>query len=155
MSTLPLVFQPNPILKRPSLDIPADQLVSYHQLGVDMVETMLASNGIGLAAPQIGKNLNLFVIHKDIAEAADHLIFANPEIVFTSKGTHVMEEGCLSCPKKFGDVRRPEKIRVKVSTLDGKRKLYKATGMFAKVFQHEIDHLRGTLIIDKFMPDQQ
>lgn len=150
MSVLPLVLQPNAILKRPSADIPADQLASYRALGNDMIETMLASNGIGLAAPQIGENLNLFVIHQDIAETSQHLVFANPEIVYRSRGTHVMEEGCLSCPKKFGNVRRPEKIRVKVTTLDGKRKVYKAIGMFAKVFQHEIDHLRGTLIIDKF-----
>ncbi|EKD78819.1 MAG: Peptide deformylase [uncultured bacterium] len=150
MSVLPLVTQPNAILKRASLDLPQDQLSSYQALGANMVETMLASNGIGLAASQIGQNVNLFVIHKDIAETPDHLVLANPEIIFSSRGTDVMEEGCLSCPKKFGDVRRSEKVRVKVYTLDGKKKIYKATGMLAKVFQHEIDHLRGTLIIDKF-----
>src|SRR3989338_84521 len=146
MSVLPLVTQPNAILKRASLDLPQDQLSSYQALGANMVETMLASNGIGLAASQIGQNVNLFVIHKDIAETPDHLVLANPEIIFSSRGTDVMEEGCLSCPKKFGDVRRSEKVRVKVYTLDGKKKIYKDTGMLAKVFQHEIDHLRGTLI---------
>lgn len=150
MSVLPLTLQPSKILHKPSTNLPLDELASYTQLGKDLVETMLASNGIGLAAPQVGKNLNLFVIHKAIAETTNHLVFANPEIVFTSKGTQVMEEGCLSCPKRFGDVRRPEKVRVKVYTLAGKKKLYKATGLFAKVFQHEIDHLRGVLIIDKF-----
>ncbi len=150
MSILPLTLQPNPILHQPSVDLPLVALGSYTSLGQDMCATMEANNGIGLAAVQIGKNINLFVIHKDIAETPEHLVLANPEIVFTSKGTHLMEEGCLSCPKQFGDVRRPEKVRVKAYTLDGKKHIYKAKAMLAKVFQHEIDHLRGTLIIDKF-----
>lgn len=150
MSVLPLTIQPNPILHTPSSDLPLADLAQYEALGADMVETMLASAGIGLAAAQIGKNLNLFVIHKGIAASADHLVLANPEIIFRSKVLHVMEEGCLSCPKLFGDVRRPEKIRVKAYSLDGTKHTYKAKGMLAKVFQHEIDHLRGRLIIDQF-----
>lgn len=150
MSVLPLTIQPNPILHTPSSDLPLADLPQYVALGKEMVETMLASAGIGLAAVQIGKNLNLCVIHKDIAETTDHLVLANPEIIFRSKALHVMEEGCLSCPKLFGDVRRPEKVRVKAYTLDGKKHTYKAKGMLAKVFQHEIDHLHGTLIIDQF-----
>lgn len=150
MSILPLTIQPHPSLHQPSTDLPLVALASYQALGEDMKATMEASNGIGLAAVQIGKNLNLFVIHKDIAETPEHLVLANPEIVFTSKGEHVMEEGCLSCPQQFGDVRRPEKVRVKAYSLDGKKQIFKAKGMFAKVFQHEIDHLRGTLILDKF-----
>lgn len=150
MSVLPLTLQPNPLLHTPSTDLPLAELASYYALGQDMAETMEAANGIGLAAVQIGKNINLFVIHKDVAETPEHLVLANPEIVFRSKGTHLMEEGCLSCPKRFGDVRRPEKIRVKAYTLDGKKHIFKAKAMLAKVFQHEIDHLRGTLIIDKF-----
>lgn len=152
MAVLPLTLQPNNVLHTPSQAIPLPELSTYRALGQDMVETMLASNGIGLAAPQIGQNINLFVIHKAIAETDDHLVLANPEIVFTSPGTHVMEEGCLSCPQQFGDVRRPSKVRVKAYTLAGKKKVYSAKGMLAKVFQHEIDHLRGTLILDKFEP---
>lgn len=150
MSVLPLVVQPNPLLHKVSRDLAMDDLAQYEALGQEMIETMLANNGIGLAAPQIGKNINLFVIHKDIAETTDHLVLCNPRITFRSAATHVMEEGCLSCPKLFGDVRRPEKVRVRAYTLDGKKHQYKAKAMFAKVFQHEIDHLLGTLIIQKF-----
>lgn len=150
MSVLPLTLTPSPILHIPSEDLPLAALSSYVSLGQDMIDTMLANNGIGLAAPQIGKNINLFVIHKDILETPDHLVLCNPKITFRSIQTHVMEEGCLSCPKRFGDVRRPEKVRVRAYTLDGKKRQYKAKGMMAKVFQHEIDHLLGTLIIQKF-----
>ncbi len=150
MSVLPLTIQPNPKLHTPSVDLPLADLSNYQSLANDMAETMEAANGIGLAAVQIGENINLFVIHKDVAETPYHLMLANPEIIYSSKATHLMEEGCLSCPKLFGDVRRPEKIRVKAYTLDGKKHTFKAKAMLAKVFQHEIDHLRGTLIIDKF-----
>ena len=150
MSALPLTLQPNTILRAQSRDLQLDKLGDFQQLGRDMVETMLQNNGIGLAAPQVGKNINLFVINKEVTGGDDHLILCNPTITFQSSATHVMDEGCLSCPTLFGDVRRPEKIRVKAYTLNGEKKNFKAKGLLAKVFQHEIDHLRGTLIIDKF-----
>lgn len=150
MSVLPLTIIPSPILHTPSQDLSLPALAEHQVLGQDMIETMVANNGIGLAAPQIGKNINLFVIHRDMMGTTEHLILCNPKITFHSAATHVMEEGCLSCPQRFGDVRRPEKVRVTAYTLDGQRRQYKAKGMMAKVFQHEIDHLRGTLIIDKF-----
>lgn len=149
MNSLPLVTQPNTILHTASVDIDLSQASAYQVLGEQMIATMLSNNGIGLAAPQIGKNLNLFVIHKDISNTPNHLVLCNPNITFTSAKTNTMEEGCLSCPKIYCDVARPEKIRVKAYTLTGEKKVYKAKGMLAKVFQHEIDHLNATLIIDK------
>ncbi len=148
MIALPLVTQPNTILHSPSVDLNLKNAQHYQELGAQMVATMLKSNGIGLAAPQIGKNINLFVIHKDIAGTDEHLVLCNPVIMFKSAKLNVMEEGCLSCPKLYCDIARPEKVRVKVYTLTGEKLLYKAKGMLAKVFQHEIDHLRGKLIID-------
>lgn len=150
MTALPLTLQPNEVLRAKSKDLPLAALPEYQQLGSDMVETMLQNNGIGLAAPQVGKNVNLFVISKEVTGEAEHLILCNPTITFQSSSSHIMEEGCLSCPTLFGDIRRPEKIRVKAFTLTGEKKIFKAKGLLAKVFQHEIDHLRGTLIIDKF-----
>lgn len=150
MSVLPLTLEPNPILHRPARDLTPADFKQYQALGQDMIDTMLANTGIGLAAAQVGQNISLFVIHKDSAELPDHLVLCNPKITFQSAATHVMEEGCLSCPQRFGDVRRPEKIRVRAYTLDGRKHQYKAKGMLAKVFQHEIDHLRGHLIIQKF-----
>lgn len=150
MSLLPLTTLPNAILHKTSKDLPMDRLREYKSLGEDMIETMLASDGIGLAAVQIGKNINLFTINKDVTNSTDHLVLCNPTITFQSRGSNVMEEGCLSCPGIYGNVRRPEKVRVTAFTLDGEKIQFKAKGMIAKVFQHEIDHLQGTLIVDKF-----
>lgn len=150
MALLPLTTQPNKILGKVSKNLPLNALADFKQLGEDMIETMLENNGIGLAACQVGKNLNLFTINKDVTGEDEHWILCNPEITFASKATNVMEEGCLSCPTIYGDVRRPEKVRVKAYTLDGVQHTFKPKGLLAKVFQHEIDHLRGTLILDKF-----
>lgn len=150
MATLDLVTQPNKRLHNASTDLPIAKLAEFKPLGEDMIETMLVNNGIGLAAVQIGKNINLFTINKEVSGDAEHWVLCNPTISFTSKAMNVMEEGCLSCPKIFGDVKRPEKIRVKAYTLDGELKTFKVKGLLAKVFQHEIDHLRGTIIMDKF-----
>lgn len=150
MAVLPLTIQPHKILRTVSADLPLDRLGEYVSLGEDMIETMLHNNGIGLAACQVGKNLNLFTINKDVTGEADHWILCNPDITFMSKSTNVMDEGCLSCPELYGDVRRSEKVRVKAYTLDGVQHTFKAKGLLAKVFQHEIDHLRGRLILDKF-----
>ncbi|MDP3970757.1 MAG: peptide deformylase [bacterium] len=150
MTTLKLVTQPNKILRTVSIDIARETFSEYKKLGEEMVEAMLKYEGIGLAAPQIGRNINMFTINKDVTLGEDHLILCNPKIVFLSKGTNVMEEGCLSCPKIYGDVSRSEKIRVKAFSLDGVLHTFKAKGLLAKVFQHEIDHLNGTLILDKF-----
>ncbi len=150
MSVLPLTIEPNPILHQPSCDLPLPNLADWQKLGNDMIDTMIANNGIGLAASQVGQNINLFVINKEVAKTADHLVLCNPKITFSSSLKEVMEEGCLSCPKRFGDVRRPAKVRVTAYTLDGVKHHYKVKGMLAKVFQHEIDHLRGHLIIEKF-----
>ncbi len=150
MSVLPLTIQPNDILHKVSEDLPLDALDQYLSLGDDMVETMLENDGIGLAAVQIGKNLNLFTVNKDVTGEDEHWILCNPTITFQSKNTAVMEEGCLSCPKIYGSVRRPVKVRVTAYTLTGEKKIFKAKGLLAKVFQHEIDHLQGTLIMDKF-----
>lgn len=149
MQSLALVTQPNTILHTLSVNIPLTDLAEYKDLGKQMIAVMLKSNGIGLAAPQIGKNINLFVIHKNISDTPEHVVLCNPKITFTSAKMHTMEEGCLSCPKHYCDITRPEKIRVKAYTLDGEKVSYKAKGMLAKVFQHEIDHLNGILIIDK------
>ncbi len=150
MSVLPLTTLPNAILHKVSKDLPIDRLSEYKELGDDMIQTMLENDGIGLAAVQIGQNLNLFTINKDVTYTDEHLVLCNPTITFLSRGTNVMEEGCLSCPGIYGNVRRPEKIRVTAYALDGEKIQFKAKGMLAKVFQHEIDHLHGTLIVDKF-----
>nr|MCR5560139.1 peptide deformylase [Schwartzia sp. (in: firmicutes)] len=109
----------------------------------DMAETMYKSNGIGLAAPQIGKPIRVVVI--DIGEGLIELI--NP-IITSREGTVVDSEGCLSVPNIFGDVERAEKVTVEYTNRFGKRKKIKAEGLLARCVQHELDHLDGILFID-------
>jgi peptide deformylase len=112
-------------------------------LALDMFETMHVARGIGLAAPQIGRTERLAVVEVD-----EHkLVIINPEVVYT-EGKAKAEEGCLSIPDIYGDVERPEKVRVRAIDLDGKTFEVEADGLFARCLQHEIDHLHGKLFLD-------
>lgn len=110
-----------------------------------MRETMKSASGIGLAANQIGLNLSLFVAKVD---RKTHAIF-NPLITRVSEEEDEMEEGCLSIPNKFGIVRRSVAVQVTGQDARGKKLVIEETGLLARVFQHEIDHLNGVLFIDK------
>ena len=112
----------------------------------DMVETMYAANGIGLAAPQVGRTERVAVI--DIGEEGPgRLVLINPEIVH-EEGELRWEEGCLSIPEIYGDVTRSAKVRVHALDRDGKEHDIEAEGLLAVCLQHEIDHLHGKLFID-------
>ncbi|MBI4091101.1 MAG: peptide deformylase [Candidatus Komeilibacteria bacterium] len=121
---------------------------SLKKLAESMHETMIRENGIGLAAPQIGKNIRLIIV-KVGDEGNDYRAYVNPEIVFSSDKTVAIEEGCLSLPGVFGYVQRASKIRFTYRDLDGKKQSGKARGMEAIVLQHEIDHINGSLIINR------
>ncbi len=110
-----------------------------------MRETMKGASGIGLAANQIGLNLSLFVAK---TERKLHAVF-NPKLVWVSKEEDEMEEGCLSIPKTYGIVRRPVAVRVEAQDSKGKKVVFAPTGLLARVFQHEMDHLQGILFTDK------
>ncbi len=114
----------------------------------DMIETMHESDGIGLAAPQVGISRRLLVTDVSPVEA-DHVpqAFINPVILETN-GDVLLEEGCLSIPGVREDVSRPEEILLKYQTVDGEEKTEKFTGWMSRVLQHEIDHLDGILFID-------
>ena len=122
---------------------------SLRALVDDMAETMYAAPGVGLAAPQIGVSLRLFVI--DIAgedEPSDLKVFINP--TFTAKqGEIAWEEGCLSFPGIHEEIERAEKVTVRATGLDGKVFELKAEGLLAIAVQHEYDHLDGTLMVDR------
>lgn len=150
MKALPLVLEPNLILRKKSILIDFNKnTINLPILAEQMIATMIANNGVGLAAPQVGKNIQLIVINKDVSKTINHLILCNPKITFRSAKTTSLSEGCLSCPGVFISILRPEKIRIKAVTLDNKKIVFKAKGLLAKAFQHEIDHLNGILIIDK------
>lgn len=112
-----------------------------------MFETMGESDGIGLAAPQVGVSKQLFVV--DTRRPNERLVFINPEIVETSFEQGLYEEGCLSIPNMYSDIKRPLEVTVQAQDLSGKSFTLHASGILARVIQHENDHLNGVLFIDR------
>lgn len=140
---LPIRVLGDPILReetKPVTVITAE----LRQLIDAMFETMYAARGIGLAAPQVGRSERLAVVDVD----EDPMVLINPEIVDASSATEKAEEGCLSIPEIYGDVVRPESIRVRALDGDGNVFERDATGLLARCIQHEIDHLHGKMFID-------
>lgn len=109
----------------------------------NMAETMYETEGVGIAAPQVGVSIRAVVV--DVDKKRYDLI--NPEIIYR-EGSAVDTEGCLSCPELFGEVERAEKIKVKYLTRFNKQKELEAEGLLARCIQHEVDHLNGRLFID-------
>ncbi len=123
---------------------------SIRELASDMLETMYAENGIGLAATQVNVQKRLVVIDLS-TEQSNHRVLINPEIL-SSSGTEEMQEGCLSVPDIFETVERPETITVRYQNLDGEIIEESVDGLYAVCIQHEIDHLNGRLFIDYLSP---
>jgi peptide deformylase len=142
MAKLQLAYEGNAILRKKAQPVRVvDSLVV--QLLEDMLETMTANNGIGLAAPQVGISKRMIVV--DVGDGPLKVI--NPRIVERS-GSVVGLEGCLSVPNVYGDVDRAEHVVVKGLDERGKPVSFDADGLLARVFQHEVDHLDGRLFID-------
>ena len=116
---------------------------SIRSLALDMIETMYASNGIGLTAPQIGVLKHIIVVD----HRGEPLVMVNPVITKVSEEQVEMEEGCLSCPDVFKMISRPENLSVKYRDLDGKPHFERYNGLTARIIQHEILHLYGELIV--------
>jgi peptide deformylase len=147
----------HPVLRQPAREVTAAELRSpeVRQLIEDMLETMLSANGAGLAAPQVFKSLRILVAHrpvrkKDGEEADDApVVLVNPHIVKRSREGYEDWEGCLSIPGIWGMVARHHLIHVEAWNPEGKRIGIKAEGYFARILQHEIDHLDGILFLDR------
>jgi len=118
----------------------------------EMFVTMEEEDGVGLAAPQVGRSIRLFVVKAD-----DHVerAFINPQIIATSQEVCSYEEGCLSIPKMYEDVIRPERITVQARNEKGRRFTLEAEGFLARVIQHEYDHLEGILFIDRIPTEKK
>jgi peptide deformylase len=148
MSQKKIVIEPDPILRKKSetLEKVDNEL---RVLLDDMLETMYAAPGIGLAAVQIGilKRLIVIDISKD-KEKKNPLFFINPEIISTSNKTSIYEEGCLSLPGHFAEIERPAECKIKFVDYNGQERELKANGLLATCIQHEVDHLNGILFID-------
>ena len=115
----------------------------------DMIHTMYTAPGIGLAAPQIGVPMRIFVADLSVGRNADELmVFINPEFVERT-GMQLEEEGCLSVPGFNATVARPSRAVVKGLSREGKEQVVEGTGLLARCFQHEMDHLDGTLFVDR------
>lgn len=126
---------------------------------IKKLKTAMASqdDGVAIAAPQIGENVRIFVVAGralaivagDEEKVFDDMVFINPEIIKQSKKTQWMEEGCLSVRYLYGKVKRSTKVTVKAQNENGQIFTHTGSGLLAQIFQHETDHLNGTLFIDK------
>lgn len=148
MALLPILEYPNPRLREVARPVERvdDEI---RRLAEDMAETMYHAPGVGLAAPQVGVSLQLFVIDTASEDEPSQLrTYINPEILETD-GTQTWSEGCLSFPGVSEDIRRAERVRVRALGLDGQPFEVQADGLLAVAIQHEFDHLKGVLMIDR------
>lgn len=147
MAILPIVKDGDPVLRKRAAEVPRAEIgtPAFAKLLEDMLETMYDANGVGIAAPQVGVSKRVF-----IAESSEGPIaLVNP--VFTKKSWKLLkgEEGCLSVPGKYDKLRRVKEVTVAALTADGKEVNFSAENFFARVLQHEMDHLDGFLYIDR------
>ncbi len=146
MALLPILRYPDPRLRKRAAGVEAvtDRI---RKLIKDMADTMYAAPGVGLAATQVDVHLRVIVI--DVSEARDQLrVFVNPELVAAS-GEADIEEGCLSLPGIYEKVRRPGRVTVRALDAAGEPFVLDAEGLLAVCIQHEMDHLEGTVFVDK------
>ena len=151
MKNLKIFIHPNPILRKPSLKIKVFKEEDLNNLTKQMLNTMKKNQGIGLAAPQVGKNIQLFVA--DWGEGP--LVLINPKITSSSKQLVAGEEGCLSVPETWGIVNRSNTISLKAFNSSGKEISMTLKDLPARVVQHELDHLQGILFIDKIIKNSK
>ncbi len=143
MTAIPVHILPDPVLRQKAKRV---RIIggSIQKLIGDMIETMRAVSGVGLAAPQVGVPLRVIVIGMPEGEVT---VLINPEVV-RRKGERLVDEGCLSVPGYLGEIKRAESITVKGRDRNGKEIRVKADGLLAQVLEHEIDHLNGVLYVD-------
>lgn len=155
---LPIYTYGQPVLRKVAEDIPADY-PGLKELIADMFETMYRSDGVGLAAPQVGKPIRVVVITLDVLKedypeyAGFNRAYINPHIVeYDTTHTESLEEGCLSLPGVHEPVRRPTRIRVQWLDEDLQPHDEWVEGYLARVMQHEFDHLEGKVFTDRLPP---
>ncbi len=148
MALLPILTAPDPRLKKKAK--PVDKVDDgVRKLMADMLETMYAAPGVGLAAPQVGVGLRVIVL--DVAREGEPMApmkLANPEIVWASEDDNTYEEGCLSVPEHYAEVVRPRAVKVRYLDESGAAREIEADGLLATCLQHEVDHLDGILFLD-------
>ncbi|HJZ84584.1 MAG TPA: peptide deformylase [Polyangia bacterium] len=154
MAIHPILRYPDPRLRQPTHNLESIEETT-RTLVADMIETMYAANGAGLAAIQLGADVRVFVVDGHIAggpEDAPAKVFINPELTYLSEDTDGGEEGCLSFPGVFVPIKRALRARCRALDLEGQPFEIEGEGLFARALQHEIDHLNGRLLIDMVGP---
>ena len=163
MTGRPFLPWPNKRLRTAAapVDASTDEI---RAIWADMVETMEAMPGIGLAAPQVALPWRMFVAHVPVdpenpppppltsVATEEPTVYINPVLHYFSRDLEPYDEGCLSLPEIAGTGRRPSQVSITATDLNGKRSTVRGAGLLARCWQHEMDHLEGTLIIDKFSP---
>ncbi len=154
MAILPIVLYNDPVLREKAAAIESDSK-KLQRLIDDMFDTMYEASGVGLAAPQIGESIRLFVVDADVMVEDDEdapkfgpMVFINPEIISNGTKSIEFEEGCLSLPDLREKVSRPDQITVKFLDRTFVEKEMTFDGWMSRVFQHELDHLDGVLFYD-------
>lgn len=158
MAILPLVIAPDERLNKPSEPV-EEMTQEIRTLAADMLETMYANHGIGLAAVQVGVHKRVIVVDvawpspryegdEDAPKEGKPIVLINPQIVEESDDTGFYNEGCLSFPDQYSEVERPAQVLIRYLDLDGNEQEIRAHGLLATCIQHEIDHINGIVFVD-------
>lgn len=146
-----ILIHPDPRLKKPCEPVAA-VTPELAQLAADMLETMYDAPGIGLAAPQVGAMKRVIVMDCIKDGPPEPIVLLNPQVIWSSEDLSTYEEGCLSIPDQYAEVKRPAAVTVRWMDLNGEEQERGFEGLWATCVQHEIDHLDGKLFIDYLGP---
>lgn len=144
---LPILVYPNEVLRQSTAPVTFPLSGELKKLTKDMIDTVRHADGIGLAAPQVGKSVKVIVVNLEKSGIPLFVLY-NPRIVSKSFKKITVEEGCLSIPGVFGMVKRPKKVKIEAYNAEGQKIVFTDENWIARVVQHEIDHINGILIID-------
>ena len=144
---LPIVIFPNKVLRMPTEPVTFPLSKEIKKLTKDMIDTVKKADGIGLAAPQVGKSVRLIVVNLE-KNGIPLFPMYNPRVVRKGFKKFDLEEGCLSIPGIYGAVKRPKKVVIEAQNMEGQTMCITDDGWISRVAQHEIDHINGVLIID-------
>jgi peptide deformylase len=150
MAVRPTVVWPDPRLREPTVEV-TSITDSVRELYRDLCDSMYAENGLGMAAPQLGEAVKMFIVEPKLAGLAETdppVCFMNPEVLETSEEVQDSEEGCLSFPDIYIKVKRPMRCKVRAMGIDGQPFEMEGEGLLARCLLHENDHLTGKLLVD-------
>lgn len=140
-----IITYPNPILEKKAKKVKDPLAPEIQRLVKKMIATMQESRGAGLAAPQVGESLRICTIQDE----DEIFVLINPQVTTYSREKEICEEGCLSFPGKYINIKRPKRVKVRFIDAKGNKIKLKADGLLARIIQHEVDHLDGIVFIER------